>query len=234
MSDPAFLFYPNDYLGGTLGMTFEEKGAYIELLMMQFNLGHLQEGKILKMLGSSSELWESIKLKFVIDENGLYYNKRLEYEQIKRRKYSESRRNNKSGKNQYSKSGHMLGHMTTHMLGHMENENENRNKDININKESITVNTKKEEKSDWRNSFDVYKEELKQAYISLINDVEYIKQRQGYHNNLDIQRSLEKACVDYWATEEGWAKKKKTKSKTIDWRSTFNNALSLQCNQVRK
>ncbi len=234
MSDPAFLFYPNDYLGGTLGMTFEEKGAYIELLMMQFNLGHLQESKILKMLGSSSELWESIKLKFVIDENGLYYNKRLEYEQIKRRKYSESRRNNKMGKNQHSKSGHMLGHMTTHMIGHMENENENRNKDININKESITVNTKKEEKSDWRNSFDVYKAELKQAYISLINDVEYIKQRQGYHNNLDIQKSLEKACVDYWATEEGWAKKKKSKSKTIDWRSTFNNALSLQCNQVRK
>jgi uncharacterized protein YdaU (DUF1376 family) len=234
MSDPAFLFYPNDYLGGTMGMTFEEKGAYIELLMMQFNLGHLQESKILKMLGSSSELWESIKLKFVIDENGLYYNKRLEYEQIKRRKYSESRRNNKMGKNQHSKSGHMLGHMTTHMIGHMENENENRNKDININKESITVNTKKEEKSDWRNSFDVYKAELKQAYISLINDVEYIKQRQSYHNNLDIPKSLEKACVDYWATEEGWAKKKKSKSKTIDWRSTFNNALSLQCNQVRK
>jgi hypothetical protein len=87
---------------------------------------------------------------------------------------------------------------------------------------------------DWRNSFEVYKAELKQAYISLINDVDYIKQRQGYHNNLDIPKSLEKACVDYWATEEGWAKKKKTKSKTIDWRSTFNNALSLQCNQVRK
>ena len=234
MSDPAFLFYPNDYLGGTLGMTFEEKGAYIELLMMQFNLGHLQESKILKMLGSSSELWESIKLKFVVDEKGLYYNKRLEYEQIKRRKYSESRRNNKMGKNQHSKSGHMLGHMTTHMIGHMENENENRNKDININKESITVNTKKEEKSDWRNSFEVYKQDLKEAYKELINDEAYIKQRQSYHNNLDIPKSLEKACVDYWATEEGWAKKKKSKSKTIDWRSTFNNALSLQCNQVRK
>jgi len=23
--DPAFLFYPNDYIGGTMGMTFEEK-----------------------------------------------------------------------------------------------------------------------------------------------------------------------------------------------------------------
>lgn len=88
--------------------------------------------------------------------------------------------------------------------------------------------------SDWRNSFEVYKQELKEAYKELINDEAYIKQRQGYHNNLDIPKSLEKACVDYWATEEGWAKKKKSKSKTIDWRSTFNNALSLTCNQVRK
>ena len=31
--DPAFLFYPNDYLGGTMGMTFEMKGAYIDLLI---------------------------------------------------------------------------------------------------------------------------------------------------------------------------------------------------------
>lgn len=127
-----------------------------------------------------------------------------------------------------------LGHMTTHMIGHMENENENRNKDINRDKDSTIISTKEEKVLNWRNSFDVYKEELKQAYISLINDVEYIKQRQGYHNNLDIPKSLEKACVDYWATEEGWAKKKKSKSKTIDWRSTFNNALSLTCNQVRK
>ena len=39
--DPAFLFYPGDYLSGTMGMTFEEKGAYVELLMMQFNRGHV-------------------------------------------------------------------------------------------------------------------------------------------------------------------------------------------------
>lgn len=111
------------------------------------------------------------------------------------------------------------------------NTNKKDKKDKNIKKE---IYKERNLSSDWRNSFDVYKAELKQAYVSLINDVDYIKQRQGYHNNLDIQRSLEKACVDYWATEEGWAKKKKTKSKTIDWRSTFNKALSLSCNQVRK
>lgn len=109
------------------------------------------------------------------------------------------------------------------------NTNKKDKKDKNIKKEIY-----KEEKSDWRNSFEVYKQELKEAYKELINDEAYMKQRQGYHNNLDIPKSLEKACVDYWATEEGWAKKKKSKSKTIDWRSTFNNALSLTCNQVRK
>ena len=41
--DPAFLFYPNDYIGGTMGMTFEEKGAYMDVLMMQFNRGHMTE-----------------------------------------------------------------------------------------------------------------------------------------------------------------------------------------------
>ena len=41
MKDPAFLFYPNDWIGGTMGMTFEEKGAYMELLILQFNRGHM-------------------------------------------------------------------------------------------------------------------------------------------------------------------------------------------------
>jgi uncharacterized protein YdaU (DUF1376 family) len=35
--DPAFLFYPTDWLGGTMGMTFEQKGAYMNFLMLQFN-----------------------------------------------------------------------------------------------------------------------------------------------------------------------------------------------------
>ena len=39
--DHAFLFYPNDYIGGTMGMTLVEKVAYIELLMFQFNRGDM-------------------------------------------------------------------------------------------------------------------------------------------------------------------------------------------------
>lgn len=130
MKDPAFLFYPNDYLGGTLGLTFEQKGAYIELLMMQFNRGHMTYDMIGQMLGQSIDnIWFSIKDKFKIDDNGLYFNERLEIEQNKRKAFSESRRNNISGVNQHSKKGekqkkehkNKVGHMTTHM----EDENIN-------------------------------------------------------------------------------------------------------------
>lgn len=119
--DPAFLFYPNDYIGGTMGMTFEEKGAYIELLMLQFNRGHMDGHMIGQCVG---QLWNRIQSKFIQDEQGLWYNERLDIEKAKRKAFSESRRNNIKGNNQ-----HMKGHMTTHM----ENVNEDVIEDKNIN-----------------------------------------------------------------------------------------------------
>ena len=136
--DPAFLFYPGDWLGGTLGMTLEEKGAYMELLILQFNRGHMTSHMIGHMIG---QVWENIKDKFEMDEDGKYFNARLDREKEKRKKYSESRKNNIMGINQHSdtekKGGHMTTHMGAHMTNHMENENiyvDNNN--INNNKVS--------------------------------------------------------------------------------------------------
>ena len=115
--DPAFLFYPNDYLGGTMGMTFEQKGAYMELLMLQFNRGHMTKHMMGQVVG---QLLDGILDKFEIDEQGLYFNKRLEDEQERRKSFVNSRLNNRTGANQHTKKeGHTLGHMTSHM----ENEN---------------------------------------------------------------------------------------------------------------
>ena len=99
--DPAFLFYPNDYIGGTLGMSFEEKGAYMELLMTQFNNGHMTSHMVKQVVG---HLWDGISEKFTQDDKGLWYNKRLEDEQVKRKNFTTSRRKNLDGKNQYSDS----------------------------------------------------------------------------------------------------------------------------------
>jgi len=119
--DPAFLFYPGDWLGGTLGMTFEEKGAYIDLLMLQFNRGHMTSHMVGQVIGQlSGQTQAEILAKFKKDADGLYFNERLDVEIEKRKNYVLSRNNNISGKNQYSKKKETdLGHMTSHM----ENEN---------------------------------------------------------------------------------------------------------------
>jgi uncharacterized protein YdaU (DUF1376 family) len=134
--DPAFLFYPNDYIGGTMGMTFEEKGAYMELLMLQFNRGHMTTHMIGQTVGQT---WVKIQDKFIKDADGLWYNERLDLEKERRKTFTESRRNNVSGKNQHTKNKEKeVGHMTTHMTGHMENVN------INVNTKDLFINNIKE------------------------------------------------------------------------------------------
>ena len=125
--DPAMLWYPNDWIGGTMGMSYEEKGAYMDLLMLQFNRGHMTKHMIDQTVG---QLFGRIKDKFEVDEDGLFFSPRVDEEKSKRQKYVSSRTNNRSGNNQYSKSPKKIG---GHMTSHMENENEN--EDISINKE---------------------------------------------------------------------------------------------------
>ena len=136
--DPAFLFYPGDYVSGTMGMTFEEKGAYIDLLMLQFNRGHMNTHMIQHTVG---HLWEQVKCKFIQDNEGLWYNVRLDVEKDKRKTFTESRRNNIKPKNKTIENTsyeiHMNSHMDSHMDSHMENVNEDINKDININKSKL-------------------------------------------------------------------------------------------------
>ena len=88
MKDPAFLFYSSDFLSGTMLMSNEEVGIYIKLLCLQHQQGHLKEEDMLSM-GANPKILN----KFVKDNEGNYYNERLEYEAEKRHKYTESRRN---------------------------------------------------------------------------------------------------------------------------------------------
>lgn len=86
----------------------------------------------------------------------------------------------------------------------------------------------------WRTDFEIYKAELGQAYLNAQANEKWIIERESYHPNLDIKLSLKKACVDYWATDAAWKLKQKSKAENINWRSTFNNALTLKSNQVYK
>jgi len=89
-------------------------------------------------------------------------------------------------------------------------------------KESISENDK-----NWKNDFNVYVEDLRVAYLEIQNDLDWIKQQETYYQNVDILKSIEKACVNYWSTPAGWKKKKQSKISEINWKSTFGNAISL-------
>jgi hypothetical protein len=86
----------------------------------------------------------------------------------------------------------------------------------------------------WRDSFEIYLNDLRAAYSACIRNRKWLDERQKYHPKLNISLSLEKACKDYWAKEAGWKKKKSSRSAKIDWVRTFNNALTIDCNRVWK
>jgi hypothetical protein len=128
MKDPAFLFYPGDWQGGTMHMTHLEKGCYMDLLMLQFNRGKFTEAQAKHMLQSSFDVaWATIQEKFKC-ENGLYWNERLYLEKEKRAKFTESRRNNaKRVTDDNASEKHMLKDMDEHTDKRMEDENINSN-----------------------------------------------------------------------------------------------------------
>jgi hypothetical protein len=124
--DPAFLFYSSDFLTGTALMSDEQIGKYIKLLCYQHQMGHLSERDMLKICKTYDE---DIFCKFEKDENGLYYNVRLQQEVEKRKAYSESRRQNRIKKD--------MNNISKTYVKHMENENENVIKDRNTIKNII-------------------------------------------------------------------------------------------------
>lgn len=127
--DPAFLFYSSDFLTGTMFMSDIQLGKYIKLLCIQHQKGHLSEKD---MLNICKRYDKDIFDKFIKDNDGNYYNIRLQKEIDKRKNYSKSRSENRKNKITFE-------NICFSYVKHMENENENINKNnileyINSNK----------------------------------------------------------------------------------------------------
>lgn len=84
----------------------------------------------------------------------------------------------------------------------------------------------------WRDDYNVYLNELRHAYLSLTNDQEWVAERRRFNPGVDILLTLEKACKEFWATPAGWEHKKKSRTKDIDWKATFNMAISMKNNKI--
>ena len=165
--DPAFLFYSSDFLTGTILMSDEQVGQYIKLMCLQHQKGRLEEKDMLKICGKHDK---DVFSKFEIDEQGLYYNSRLEKEILKRRSYSESRsKNRQNSKKEETHEEHMINICETYDK-HMENENININNINNIKEIDKRCGEKEEKKEPKKETGKIHFAE----FVTMTND-EYEK-----------------------------------------------------------
>ncbi len=201
--DPAFLFFPGDWLGGTMTFSRSHKGAYMDLLMVQFNEGHMSLQDIQTILGDTdfSEMWEKkLKRKFKQDPDGNFYNEKLENEVNKRRKFTESRAKNLS---------HKKEDKVTHMESLMENGNgniDNNIKEVGSEKVQQVAN-------------EVWKDKiwLEQSCMAMSLDLDQLKKWMAAFNAsisndtiADFNKSKYKKMIG------GWIRKQQSKGVTID------------------
>jgi len=91
---PAFQFYADDFLAGTMTMTNEERGAYISLLCLQWSKGSVTELDIQRIcLGMPTHSHGICQGKFQVDSDGNYRNSRLEVERSKQKERSQKQSN---------------------------------------------------------------------------------------------------------------------------------------------
>lgn len=114
--DPRFNFFPDNWSGGTKRMNFEQKGAYLELILLNFyclsdGLPGFTEEEALKALApaaASAELWKFLMPKFKRD--GVYFfSERMHREFHKAKKSSEKQ--SERAKMRWQKPGDMPRHI---------------------------------------------------------------------------------------------------------------------------
>jgi hypothetical protein len=92
---PAFQFYADDFLAGTITMTNEERGAYIALLCIQWSKEALTENDFQRVcIGMPPHSQRICQSKFQIDAEGNYRNQRLQSEREKQDQYRKKQTDN--------------------------------------------------------------------------------------------------------------------------------------------
>jgi hypothetical protein len=140
--DPAVLFYTSDFLSGCALMDMRERGQYITLLCLQRERGHMTMQEIVRAVKKPST---EVMRKFQKDDDGKYYNRRMDLEIEKREAHCQRQRENvakrwnKQNKPSGIGDGNSSGNTTVLPLG---NGNGNGNGNIKDNS-SISEEKKK-------------------------------------------------------------------------------------------
>lgn len=213
--DPAVLFYASDFLSATQGLTMAEIGQLIKLICVQHQIGHLTKKAIKLSVGTVSR--DVIKF-FELDENGLYYNKRLDDEVIRRAKYSESRQRNAKkryeNKNTYADASAM--HIETETKTETETVNEAENS-IKKNKYGELENVELTEKQ-----YEQLKEKFPKSYKKCIDDLSYYIASKG-----DKYKS-------HYAVILSWNRGKSDDMSSFDTDEFFEAAVKRSAENIRR
>jgi uncharacterized protein YdaU (DUF1376 family) len=184
MKDPAFLFYTSDFMTGISDLTMEERGQYITLLCLQYQKGHLSK-KTIRL--NVANLSDDVFKKFIKDDNGLYFNNRLQIEIEKRAVFVGSRRQNgKLGGRPKAQKEKPLGKPKRNRKGNLpENVNVNVNEIENyFNENGYSLESANKffnyySKRDWKDSNDRpvknWKLKAQEVWFTEENKVEPIK-----------------------------------------------------------
>jgi len=193
--DPAFLFYSADFIVGTYEMTDEQVGRYIRLMCLQHQKGHLSESVVLSVMGG--EIDKEVIGKLKRDDDGLYYNERLDEETNKRRKYSESRaKNRKGGAVSKSHDNHM-SNICNSYDEHMVNENEN----VNVNETDKKIVKVKHKHGEYNNVL-LSDDDLEKLKAEFTDWEERIERLSEYIESKGAKYKSHLATIRSWARKE--------------------------------
>ncbi len=85
---------------------------------------------------------------------------------------------------------------------------------------------------EWRTDFKAYQSGLRECFKALRKDEAWMAERKRLNPGVNVALTLEKVCVEFWSTEAGWERKRKSKSKSIDWRATLTTSVGAKFNRV--
>lgn len=220
--DPAFLFYPSDFILGTYTMSDEQVGKYIRLLCLQFSKGgKLTYDDILKVLDKDeNELGRKdreILEKFKIDEEGLYYNQRLldEIKDREERSLINKQNGSKGGNPNFTKGKSNIYYQTNKQL---DNQKDNQTVILSDNQIDKPIDNQKinialkDENKDIIKDFDLKEEVKKKDKRFVIPNIEDIKEYCNSRNN-GIDANM---FYDFY-TSKGW---KVGKEPMKDWKAS--------------
>lgn len=85
----------------------------------------------------------------------------------------------------------------------------------------------KEKVAPWRESFDEYMKLVNEGAAALMADAKFRAEVEQLQPNVDYDRTIKWCVSQYWGTETGWEKKRRSKTKKIDMKMTLRNSFNM-------